>query len=243
MKEVKFRLVNPGLRPRHTKLEMPGWAGQPQPRTDGAQEYAWHCLPFTEGAQYGIEVFYPYDNEFRVSKKDGKLVLEGDFGSPPDDSDLMWPPFRTFGQDFYSHQFLLDLMVGKEWAVRTEPHPRFYTDPTDTTPIAVPALLRTEWWPMISFVIFKAPAEGRTHIFRPGEPMLQILIVPVTADFKLVPMTEEEAAEREMRGRRIHASRPHLAAETTWTSQTNTVFDGTYRHLLRAAKAREKEPG
>jgi hypothetical protein len=27
----------------------------------------------------------------------------------------------------------------------------------------------------------------------------------------LVPMDEEEAAEREMRGRRIHASRPHLA--------------------------------
>ena len=127
--------------------------------------------------------------------------------------------------------------------MRTEPHPRFYTDPTDTTPIAVPALMRTEWWPMISFVIFKAPAEGRTHIFRPGEPMLQILIVPVTADFKLVPMNEEEAAEREMRGRRIHASRPHLAADTTWTSRANTVFDGTYRHLLRAAKAREREEG
>jgi hypothetical protein len=73
--------------------------------------------------------------------------------------------------------------------------------------------------------------------------MLQILIVPVTADFKLVPMNEEEAAEREMRGRRIHASRPHLAADTTWTSRANTVFDGTYRHLLRAAKAREREEG
>lgn len=243
MQDVKFRLVNPGLRPRRTKLEMPGWAGQPEPRNNGAQEYAWHCAPFTEGAQYGIEVFYPYENELHVSKKDGELILEGDFGPAPSDSELMWPPFRMFGQDFYSHQFLLDLKVGKEWAVRTEPHPRFYTDPTDTTPIAVPALMRTEWWPMISFVIFKAPAEGRTHIFRPGEPMLQILIVPVTADFKLVPMNEEEAAEREMRGRRIHASRPHLAADTTWTSRANTVFDGTYRHLLRAAKAREREEG
>jgi hypothetical protein len=172
---------------------MPGWAGQPEPRNNGAQEYAWHCAPFSEGAQYGIEVFYPYENELHVSKKDGELILEGDFGPAPSDSELMWPPFRMFGQDFYSHQFLLDLKVGKEWAVRTEPHPRFYTDPTDTTPIAVPALMRTEWWPMISFVIFKAPAEGRTHIFRPGEPMLQILIVPVTADFKLVPMNEEEA--------------------------------------------------
>jgi hypothetical protein len=94
---------------------------------------------------------------------------------------------------------------------------------------------------MIAFVVFKSPAEGRTHIFRPGEPMLQILVLPVTSDFTLVPMDEEEAAEREMRGRRIHASRPTLAADTTWTSDTDTVFDGTYRHLLRAAKARAQE--
>ena len=120
-------------------------------------------------------------------------------------------------------------------------HPRFYTDTTDTVPIAVPALLRTEWWPMISFVIFKSPTEGRTHIFRLGEPMLQILILPVTADFTIVAMDEEEAAEREMRGRRIHGSRPNLAADTTWTSRSDTEFDGTYRHLLRAAKARDKD--
>jgi hypothetical protein len=123
-------------------------------------------------------------------------------------------------------------------AVRTEPHPRFYTDTTGTVPIAVPALLRTEWWPMISFVVFKVPLAGQTHIFRPGEPMLQLLVLPVTADFTLVPMDEEEAAEREMRSRRIHASRPTLAEHSTWTSDTDTVFDGTYRHLLRAAKAR-----
>ena len=88
---------------------------------------------------------------------------------------------------------------------------------------------------------FKSPAEGCIHIFRPGEPMLQFLIVPVTSDFTLAPMDEEEAAEREMRGRRIHASRPTLAADSTWTSDTDTVFDGTYRHLLRAAKAKARE--
>jgi hypothetical protein len=240
MQEIKFRLVNPGLQPRRTKLEMPGWAGKAEPRTDGSHEYAWHCLPFTEGAQYGIEIFYPYENELHVTKKDGSLAFEGDFGPPPPDSDLAWPPFRSFGREYYTYQLLLDLKVGKEWAVRTEPHPRFYTDSTDTVPIAVPALLRTEWWPMISFVVFKSPGEGRTHIFRPGEPMMQSLLLPVTADFTLMPMADEEAAERELRGRRIHASRPTLAADSTWVSRTDTVFDGTYRHLLRAAKAKEK---
>ena len=240
MQEVKYRLVNPRLAPRRTKLEMPGWAGKPEPRTDGSHEYAWHCAPFTEGAQYGVEIFYPYDNEMHVTRKNGKPVFEGDFGPPPT-TDIMWPPFRNFGDDYYTYQLLFDLKVGKEWAVRSEPHPRFYTDTSDTVPIAVPALLRTEWWPMISFVVFKTPPEGRTHIFRPGEPMLQLLILPITSDFTLVPMDDEEAAEREMRGRRIHASRPTLAADTTWKSSTDTIFDGTYRFLLRAAKAKDRE--
>jgi hypothetical protein len=69
MQEIKFRLVNPRLKPRRTKLEMPGWAGKPEPRTDGSHEYAWHCVPFTEGAQYGIEIFYPYENELHVTKR------------------------------------------------------------------------------------------------------------------------------------------------------------------------------
>jgi hypothetical protein len=240
MREVKFRLANPGLCPRATKLEMPGWAGKPEPRVNGSHEYPWHCAPFTEGAASGIEVLYPYSNELHVRKSDGELRFDGDFGPPPE-GDLLWPPFRSFGKDYYTYQLLLDLKVGEGWAIRTEPHPRFYTDPTGTVPIAVPALLRTEWWPMISFVVFKSPAEGHVHIFRQGEPMLQILVLPVPTAFTLLPMDEEEAAEREMRARRIHRSRPTLAADATWTSSTNTVFDGTYRHLLRAAKAKAKK--
>jgi hypothetical protein len=240
MQEIKYRLVNPGLNPRRTKLEMPGWAGEPNPRKDGSHEYPWHCMPFTEGAQYGIEVFYPFENELHVTTKDGGLIFDGDFGPPPEEG-LQWPPFRSFGREYYTYQLLLDLKVGHEWAVRTEPHPRFYTDTTGTVPIAVPALLRTEWWPMISFVVFKSPGEGATHVFRPNDPMLQILILPVTSDFILTPMDVEEAAEREMRGRRIHASRETLAVDSTWVSNTDTVFDGTYRHLLRAAKAKGKE--
>lgn len=240
MQEVKYRHFNPGLQPRRTKVEIPGWAGKSSPRVDGSHEYAWHCTPFTESAQYGIEIFYPYENELQVSRKDGELRFDGDFGPAPD-SDLQWPPFRTFGREYYTHQLLLDLKVDKDWAIRTEPHPRFYTDTTGTCPIAVPALLRTEWWPMMSFVVFKAPVVGQVHIFRPGEAMLQIFVLPITCDFTLMPMNEEEAAEREMRARRIHASRSTLAADLIWTSNTNTVFDGTYRYLLRAAKSRARE--
>ena len=125
-------------------------------------------------------------------------------------------------------------------AVRTEPHPRYYTSQADDVPLAVPALLRTNWWPMISFVVFKAPPEGRVHIFRPGEPFMQMVFLPAEPQFELVPMDEEEAAEREMRGRRIHASRDTLGKESRWCSSTNTVFDGTYRQILRAARRKPK---
>jgi hypothetical protein len=239
MRPVKYRLHNPRLNPRRTKLEIPGWAGAREPRANGSQEYAWHCVPFSESARYGIELFYPFDNELKVTTRDGRLILDGDFGPSPG-GDLQWPPFRSFGEKFYTFQVLLDLKVEPGFAIRTEPHPRFYTDPTETTPIAVPALLR-RWWPMMFFMVFKSPAEGRTHIFRPDEPMAQIIIVPEEADFELFSMDEEESAERELQSRRIYESRSRLSADTTWTSATNTVFDGTYRHMLGAANQKSRQ--
>lgn len=220
-------------------MEIPGWSGERAPRTDGSHEQVWHCVPFSEGAQYGIELFYPYDFELRVSTSNGKLTLSADWGDPPA-SGAAWPPFRNFGDSFYTYQILLDLKVPRGFAIRTEPHPRFYTDRTDTVPVAVPALIRN-WWPMLFFCVFKSPAEGRTHIFRPGEPFAQVIVIPEEANFTLEPMGEEEAAERELQARRIHASRPTLAKGTEWTSSTDTVFDGTYRHLHRAAKEKSRQ--
>jgi hypothetical protein len=239
MLTVKYRLYEPRLAPRRTKLEVPGWAGKPEPRQNGSHEQAWHCLPFDEGARYGIELFYPFDNELHVTKRDGRVALSGDFGPDPG-TGMQWPPFRSFGEDYYTYQLLLDLKLSDDMAVRTEPHPRYYTSREDDVPLAVPALLRTSWWPMISFMVFKAPPEGRFHIFRPGEPFMQILFLPADIDFELVPMNAEEAAEREMRGRRIHATRETLGSDSTWTSSTNTVFDATYRRILRAARAKAR---
>ncbi|HUB44837.1 MAG TPA: hypothetical protein VMB73_07625, partial [Acetobacteraceae bacterium] len=154
MSTVKYRLFEPRLAPRRTKMEVPGWAGQPEPRRDGSHEYGWHCMPFVEGAQYGIELFYPFDNELRVTRRDGRVVLDADWGPDPG-TGANWPPFRSFGDDYYTFQLLLDVQVPDDMAVRTEPHPRFYTSTADDVPIAVPALLRTSWWPIISFVVFK----------------------------------------------------------------------------------------
>src|ERR1700748_1156340 len=117
-------------------------------------------------------------------------------------------------------------------APRPEPHPRFYTDRSDTVPIAVPALVRN-WWPMMFFTVFKSPAEGRTHIFRPNEPFAQIIVIPEEADFELEPMSLEESAERELQSRRIYNNRPNLSAGTERTSSTDPLFDGCYPYIYR----------
>ena len=240
MSLVKYRLHGPGLPPQRTEVPVPGWAGKPEPRADGSHEQVWHCTPFSEGARYGLEVLYPFEQELRVRSKGGRVLLEADWGPDPRDG-LNWPPFRPFGEAYYSYQIVLDLKVDPGWAVRIETHPKYYADATNTTPLAVPALIRSEWWPMIFFVIFKAPPEGVTHIFRKGEPMLSAIVIPAEPELEVEAMDEDEAAEREMRSRRLQASRDKLATGSRWVSRTNTVFDGTYRHMLRAAKARDRK--
>ncbi len=230
---VKYRSINPALQPRRTRMDVPGWGGDQQPRQTGAHEQPWHCIPFTEAARGGLEIPYAHEDETRVSVVDGNLRFDGD----PDPSR---PPFRSFGRDYYTYQLLLDLKVEPGFALKVEVHPRFFTDATNTVPIAVPAVIR-HWWPMINFVVFKTPSPGQTHVFRPGEPMLAISIIPADEKLELMEMGEEEAAERELMSRRIHASRETLSADTQWTSSTDTVFDGTYRRLFGAAKsARER---
>ena len=239
MPTLKYRLHGHRPPPQPVQLQIPGWAGAQQPRADGNHEQPWHCTPFSESARYGVELHYPFAEELRVSWFRGRVLLEADWGEPVD-PEMMWPPFRSFGEDYYSYQLSLDLQVPPGWAVRTEPHPRYFTDPTNTTPLAVPALVRTEWWPMMFFCIFKAPPKGVTHVFRQGEPFMSLIVLPADPELDLQAMTEAEAAERELRARRIAASRDSLAESTRWTSTTNTVFDGVYRQMLRSAKARDR---
>ncbi len=236
---VKLRVHDDRPKPTPIRITVPGWAGTKDPRADGSHEQAWHCIPFSESARYGLELLYPFEEEMRVTTVDGQVRLDADWGPPPA-SGLTWPPFRIFGEDFYSYQLSLDLEVPPGWAVRTEPHPRYFTDSRNETPLAVPALIRSDWWPMMFFCIFKAPPPGVTHVFRKGEGFISFIVLPADPDLTLVAMTEEEAAQREMRARRLAVSRDKLAEGTRWLSATHTIFDGTYRNMARAARAQQK---
>ena len=181
MPTVKYRVHGHRPPPQPIKITVPGWAGAKDPRTDGSHEQPWHCIPFSESARYGVELLYPFEDELRVTSVDGRVRLEADWGVPPD-PDMMWPPFREFGEDYYSYQISLDLEVPEGWAIRTEPHPRYFTDASNTTPLAVPAVIRSDWWPMMFFCIFKAPPPGVTHIFRKGEGFISLIVLPADPD-------------------------------------------------------------
>ncbi|MDE2355122.1 MAG: hypothetical protein KGL69_00045 [Alphaproteobacteria bacterium] len=239
MPVVKFRQFGDRPPPRPIRITVPGWAGERQPRADGQHEQPWHCMPFSEGARYGLELVYPFDPELRVTTREGKVRLEADWGPAPP-SMSVWPPFRTFGDDYYSYQLSLDLDVPPGFAVRVETHPRYFTDAAYETPLAVPALIRSDWWPMIFFAIFRAPPPGVTHVFRKGEPFIAFSVIPAEPDLTLEPMDDETAAQREMRSRRLAVSRDRLAEGSRWTSDTRTIFDGTYRNLARAARIRAR---
>ena len=244
MPQIRYRSHGGRPPPQVVRVRVPGWAGDPQPRADGSHEQPWHCMPFSESARYAIELTYPYAQELVVTSIDGAVRLDADWGEPPE-GEGAWPPFRPFGADYYSYQLSLDLAVPAGWAVRTEPHPRYFTDPSYETPLAVPALIRSDWWPMIFFAIFRAPPPGVRHVFRQGEPFMAFTVIPADPEIELVPMEAEDAAQRELRSRRLAASRDKLAEGTRWLSDTNTVFDGTYRNMARAArsKAREEHDG
>ncbi len=83
--------------------------------------------------------------------------------------------------------------------------------------------------------------KGRRHYTLNSTPRGPTNGVQFKAAFELAPMPEEEAAERELQSRRIYQSRSTLSAETEWKSATNTVFDGTYRHILGAASEKAKQ--
>lgn len=239
MPVIKYRSHGDRSTPHAIRITVPGWAGSQEPRADGSHEQPWHCIPFSESARYGVELLYPFDVELRVESVNGRVRLDAEWGEPPE-PDMMWPPFRAFGEDYYSYQLSLDLAAPAGWAIRSEPHPRYYTDATNTTPLAVPALIRSDWWPMTYFCIFKAPPPGVTHVFRKGEPFISFICIPDDPDLHLEPMGGEEAAQREIRARRLAASRDTLARGTRWLSSTNTIFDGTYRNMARAARAHAK---
>jgi len=240
--EVQWRSWYKGEPPRPIRLQIPGWAGNSHDHKEGCPPQPWHCPPFVAGSTYGLELIYPFENECHVVRENGKIIFKGNFldESPWADNNAE-PPFSAFAPDHYGFTSSIDIKPPPGYAIRLEPHPRFFTDQTGTVPIGVPGHLQ-EWWGRIFFVAFKAPYEGQTHIFRKGEPYAQILIVPQKINYNITKMSDEEAHKRADQEISISRLGSDFIANHCWKDHLGHKFDDKYK-VLSAAFAKDGQAG
>lgn len=241
---VKYRTWYKGVPPRPIKLQIPGWAGKNRNHSNGAEPQPWHCPPFVEGSTYGHELLYPYKTECRVKNINGEIIFEGDFseedwmideegktitGEQPTRTS---PPMMSFAPGHYGMSSALDLEPPEGYVLRTEPHPRFYTDHTGSVPCLLCGHIQ-RWWSRIFFVVFKAPRQGEVHIFKQGDPYGQVLFVPQKNNVKFSPFTEEEKHKREIRDLKISNHSKKIASHS-WLDNKGANFDDKYKVLTGA---------
>lgn len=228
---ITYRSWDQGIAPRPIKLQIPGWSGDKNDHKDGDIPQPWHCTPFVEGATYGLELLYPFESDLHITMVDGNLKFTGDF---TEDSkrvpQLPIPPFSIFAPGHFGMSSCLDIKVPEGYVLRTEPHPRFYTDHTNTVPCCIPGHLNTAWWPKIFFIVFKNPLPSQTLIFRKNEPMCQILIVPQKASYDIQPMSAQEAHHRNFRDDTLGKYANKISTRN-WHDYANHLFDDKYKVL------------
>jgi len=228
---LTYRCWDQGIPPQQIKLQIPGWAGDKNAHTDGDVPQPWHCTPYVEASTYGLELIYTFEGECHVTIVDGKVVFSGDFSKDAIRLPHMtMPPFMTFAPGHFGMSSCLDIKVPNGYVLRTEPHPRFYTDHTNTVPCCIPGHLSTTWWPKIFFVVFKNPLPDQTLIFRKGEPFGQILILPQRISYDIKEMSSEEAFKRNFLDENINKY-AHKISKNNWHDYIGHNFNDKYKIL------------
>jgi hypothetical protein len=219
--DIAYRLGK-ALPPQPIKLKIPGWAGVNNYHGDNGPPQPWHCVPFVEGNTYGIEFLYPYEQEQRVTKKNGQIQFSN--------SDL---PFKCFANGHYGYQSGTDIKVPEGYVIRLEPHPRYFVDEVGDVPLMLPGHIQTEWWTRFFFIVFKCPFEGQTHIFRYGEPFGQFLVVPQKPNYKLRQQNEQESVERSQLAELTFLYDEYLG-KNTWRADNGIPFNDKYKQMSTA---------
>src|SRR5206468_1564704 len=106
-------------------------------------------------------------------------------------------------------------------------------DDTGTVPLAMIGHLQNEWYSRMAFVVFRAPRPGQRHIFRKGEPFVQLLFVPQRMKYEIVKLNPEEEARRRAREQGIQVARFEIA-ENIWRHPDGGQFNNHYKVLARA---------
>jgi tetratricopeptide (TPR) repeat protein len=233
--DIKYRITGKAIPPRPVRLEIPGWAGAPDKRRNGSQPQPWHCPPFVAASTYGLELLFPYDTECYVVNEDGKTRFDWDYVKEPGGM-LLGSEFGTFAPDPPTYYFFntgIDLQSPPGMVLRTQPHPRLFTEEADTVPPALMGHVESAWWPNKLFIVFRVPRPGHRHIFRKNEPYAQIIFVPNEVSYELTPMTPEEETRRRTLEEEIRTSASYIA-KNVWHNADGSEFRNHYKVLERA---------
>src|SRR3954466_5628949 len=175
---LKKPLEGKALPPRPIRVSVPGWGGSAEKKKEnGSEPQPWHCSLHVDGSTHGLELLYPYDTSCELVNDDGQVRIVWDpSGKPGDGID---PRVFTTSAPRPSLNYLFNTMTDLQpppgYVLRTEPHPRYFSDNTGTAPAAVYGHVQTHWWPKQLFVVFKIPFLGQRHVFRKGDPYAQVL--------------------------------------------------------------------
>jgi tetratricopeptide (TPR) repeat protein len=233
---IKYRSTGKSDAPQPIRMKAGGWGGLPQRRIDGSEPQPWHCLPFVEGSIHGVELIYPYETECHIHNDNGNIRIEWDFANEPGGG-VSGGEFGTFHPQnasmYYFFACGLDLLPPPGYVVRTEPHPRYYTDNTGTFPWPVVGHLQSAWFARPLSVVFRRPWPGQRHSFRKGEAYAQLLFVPHHVNYEFTEMSPQEKSQRESIVSGISES-AHRIAENVWRNSAGHAFNDHYKVLSRA---------
>jgi len=219
-------------------MELPGWGGSAEVRMqNGSEPEPWHCPPFVAGSCYGIELLYHYESECHVVNDGGNVQIEWDHRNEP--GGVIAPDefalFAPSPSKFYKFSTMIDLQSPPGYVLRTNPHPRFFTDEIGDVPLAIVGHVQSEWWSKRLFVVFKAPPPGSRHIFRKNEPYVQILFVPEHVTYNTSRMTPEQEERRAQLEKGIDIGKPYVAKHV-WHNPSGAEFSNHYKVLSRQFK-------
>ena len=226
---LRYRVLNEGVpSPQPIRLQVPGWAGEADKMVNGAKPQPWHCRPYSDAAVYGLELRFPGNAEYAMSREAGALVLRKDGIPLP-----TWQgePFGAFSPDHYGVAFCVDIEAPTGFVLRVEPHPRFYTDRTGNVPAAIPAHIGP-FWTQDLFLVFKNPLPNEFHVFSPGLPYAQAFPVPDQAKFHAELLSQRDQDARIARAARVKGHYRNIGY--LWRAANECWFDNKYKRLSRA---------
>jgi tetratricopeptide (TPR) repeat protein len=233
---IKYMAYARALPPRPIRMAIGDWGGPAEKMADGSNPQPWHCLPFIEGSTYGLELLYPYETPCHVVGADGTIRFDWDYLKEPG-GDLTGSEFKAFlpkqASKYYLFNTRLDLQPPPDYILRTEPHPRFFTDDTGTAPLAMIGHLQNEWYPRLLFVVFRGPRQGEKHIFRKGEPYAQILFIPKRMKYEVTMMNDAEAHQRRELEKAIEISKEDIA-DKMWHAADGSTLSNHYKVLANS---------